>query len=60
MQEETVEARRYGSSIETVAKDGMPETGQVDANLVGAAGSDANFEQTQVPEILNHTIVGQS
>lgn len=40
-------------AVEGVSGDGVPDAGEVDANLVGPAGADAHFEQGEAVEALH-------
>lgn len=40
-------------AVEGVSGDGVPNAGEVDANLVGPAGADAHFEQGKAAEALH-------
>jgi len=46
MKEVTVE-RTVRGAVELVASHGMTNAGQMHANLMGSAGSDANFEERE-------------
>src|SRR6185503_1102551 len=49
---------RTGLSIYRVADDRVPQRRQMDANLVGTPGLEANLQQREVGKALEHAIAG--
>src|SRR5206468_4772168 len=49
---------RTGLSIDRVADDRVPQRRQMDANLVGTPGLEANLQQREVGKALEHAIAG--
>ena len=58
MEEIAGENARRGA-VQPVSNHGVADAGEMHADLVGAAGADANFQQSELIETLEHTIFGE-
>ncbi len=58
--EKEAAAASFGGPVEFVASDGVADAGEVDADLVGAAGADVNFEQGVFGEAADDAVFGMS
>ncbi len=63
MEEKAPEGREAGngrgSSVQTVANDGMADVREMNSDLVGTAGSDSHLEKAEFFELFEDPIVGQ-